>query len=1462
MNKKIMILLAVLLFASTVFAAHCFNLTQPASGITLTVVDNWTGCYVATSGSDYNVFVGQNASVTLNKFGEYQMQCNNGSYFYQYYFAMLKLDNNSIPVKSNTANNLASLAYGLPYCLPNGQDGSIYPGKGDTGEITYAFITSPGKHNLKLMIPLYPKSGYADATSEMRLAKDITFFSGSPSLLVLNKESPSSNFYERNGTYEKKVLFTIVNKSPLPLMLKNYEMNCSPGATCEIDKTYVGWEIKELTGIYLISGTVTVDKSKAPKDINYSLKVDYNVPKFAGTLNIAGCESNFSTTSNPVIQTFGLLDKQDFQVNLISSNSNVPTNCVGEDGMIGQTGPEFVPKINLGFGGITESGQSLIAIDECDAKTPGTLENPGVNNPSAVYCTQVELLVELARKIAKIVTVGDDKNAAPYLSFESYIRTQDFDESRIQTSINEFEQKIKIGQSTGLEDGTNGFGSNISTQAGKLRALFGKVDFINADNLRAGLYRIDIFFKNKIDDYDNTTYDLNDIKDLFEDSTTLNRKIDSIEVTFTPISSPIFNWPFYDLGYTDINSTTVSNIDLSSTQFYKTNYDKRGIILEMTMNGNSLGESSLYKTYAVPLSIKITGKDNNKADTNFKVLLSNPETTNPPLFTSWTGYASTLGSGCQSIISGAAALPYRTPDLFSSINGSNYEFKILSDNVTVAKNQSMYLDTVLFLPKRSSESSEGFTLKVPFKAFTKNAVYDGNSTTPASIRINSALVTANYKIADSTADPTASINSIFEGIKAGTICVNKGNREDGKMQWTAFWNQNAILKTLNCRKKEIVPTANFCNINSTYEVPTQANCDPVTVNGSCGAAAKTYTATETAFSGVLCATGNISISPTFPSIGNTVTWNCNSPNDGTNATCTASRSSPVVVKVDGNCGTANKAYIIGTATFGSDTFCARGERSPSASLVSILFPTVGNTATWDCNGSNGGTNASCSASITFNCTRGDGPIRCIDQNQYRCRSTDTTGQIYQWFNEGPNANCGYTPNAVKEVTFSAGSHSPNTCLIMEQTVNGSNVKCAGNDNYGDLGNGAAGATNYFTPIANLQATSLTSAVITQCALTIDKTVKCWGYNAYGQVGDQTNTQRDSPTPVKDISNVKKVVMRGATYGYEHVCALLENENVYCWGYNQFGQLGNESTDNKNVPTLVSNLSGAKDIVVGGNTNSGYTCAIYGNDRRVKCWGYNGYGQLGIGPAVPGDKGYRTSPVEVPDLNGVSSIYAMNDESGAVCAIKSDGTVYCWGHNNKGQLGRGYTGAAPVSEASNWRPARVKGIGYDGNAGATKLVLTGYGTDQGAVCALLSDKKIKCWGDNTKGRLGTGNNNDQSTPTRVKDISTAKDISGVGYGANGHYCALLENGEVWCWGDNGNGELGNASTTNSNQPVKALLPSAATKVFTGSYVGVGFTCALVGNSPNASLYCWGYNAQGHLGTKNTDSSTTPQPANWS
>jgi alpha-tubulin suppressor-like RCC1 family protein len=234
-------------------------------------------------------------------------------------------------------------------------------------------------------------------------------------------------------------------------------------------------------------------------------------------------------------------------------------------------------------------------------------------------------------------------------------------------------------------------------------------------------------------------------------------------------------------------------------------------------------------------------------------------------------------------------------------------------------------------------------------------------------------------------------------------------------------------------------------------------------------------------------------------------------------------------------------------------------------------------------------------------------------------------------------------------------------------TSGGAVWCWGMNNYGQLGDGTT--TNRPAPVRASGISTAASIAVGDshsCAALSGGTVQCWGYNAYGQLGDGTTTNRPTPGAVSGVTDASAVAA-----GSLHACALRAGGGVVCWGHNQYGQLGNGSATSATTPTAVTGLTGVSQVELG----SGASCARK-TSGQVWCWGDNGYGILGTDLATSSSvalqvHGRYLAGRLLADAAGVSVGYAHG------CAVRADGSVWCWGDNTDGKLGDAQLGSGAM-----------------------------------------------------------------------------------------------------------------------------------------------------------------------------------------
>jgi alpha-tubulin suppressor-like RCC1 family protein len=382
-----------------------------------------------------------------------------------------------------------------------------------------------------------------------------------------------------------------------------------------------------------------------------------------------------------------------------------------------------------------------------------------------------------------------------------------------------------------------------------------------------------------------------------------------------------------------------------------------------------------------------------------------------------------------------------------------------------------------------------------------------------------------------------------------------------------------------------------------------------------------------------------------------------------------------------------------------------------------------------------------------------------------------------------------------------------------------------------------------------------------CAITadIDKNVYCWGRGDSGQLGNGGTSNSLRPDLVKG-GEQGGTFLNGASQvsaGHDHTCAVTGDGELYCWGRGDSGQLGNGGTSNSLRPDLVKGGEQGgtflKDVSQV-STGANHTCAVT-TQGELYCWGDNDYGRLGINPSTWS----ATTPARVlkGEQGGAGTYLEDVSQVSAgeyhTCAVTTQGELYCWGGNFSGQLGIG-------SASSQDTPVKVlKGA----QISSTNYLENVRQVSAGAMytCAVTTTEELYCWGDNGPGQLGIGFKTGQYTPTRVLKGEQAgvgtylEDVSQVSttLGDNPHTCAKTITEKLFCWGTGGNGELGSGFTVGSQIPVAVdgTLGDSTFQVASGGW----HTCAV---SDLGELFCWGDSEYGALGDGSTGNINNPTP----
>ncbi|AZZ37202.1 hypothetical protein CIK05_10530 [Bdellovibrio sp. qaytius] len=517
----------------------------------------------------------------------------------------------------------------------------------------------------------------------------------------------------------------------------------------------------------------------------------------------------------------------------------------------------------------------------------------------------------------------------------------------------------------------------------------------------------------------------------------------------------------------------------------------------------------------------------------------------------------------------------------------------------------------------------------------------------------------------------------------------------------------------------------------------------------------------------------------------------------------------------------------------------------------------------------------------------------LDNASVKCWGGNTSGQLGQGHTNSLGDASGEMGDSLpvidlgtnrKAIQITAGL--THTCALLDNST----VKCWGDNTYGQLGQGhvnklgdGSGEMGDSLPAIDLgtgrTAVAISAGEVQTCAILDDSTLKCWGRGSLGQLGygngtnygDGANEMGDFLLKVKlgsSTSRLTKVLNKNIKQKYKpvsmgayHTCAIIDNGSVKCWGRNTEGQLGQGHTNSlgdgagemgDNLPAI--NLGTGRTATQISVSYDKHTCALLDN-ATVKCWGKNSSGQLGQEHAnnLGDDAGEMGDSLPAINLGASRTATAIATGEQHSCALLDNSTVKCWGYNFYGQLGQGNS--------------TTKGVGAGEMASLTSINL---GTSRTAIaissgrnhtCALLDNSQVKCWGENTDGELGQGHTNSLGDGAgemgdSLPEVNLGTGRTAVQISASGnHTCALLDNATVKCWGLNSSGQLGQGHTNSLGDGAGEMgnsLPAIS--------LGTGRTALQIAASgystcallDNSTVKCWGENGGGDLGQGNTTS----------
>ena len=329
--------------------------------------------------------------------------------------------------------------------------------------------------------------------------------------------------------------------------------------------------------------------------------------------------------------------------------------------------------------------------------------------------------------------------------------------------------------------------------------------------------------------------------------------------------------------------------------------------------------------------------------------------------------------------------------------------------------------------------------------------------------------------------------------------------------------------------------------------------------------------------------------------------------------------------------------------------------------------------------------------------------------------------------------------------------------------------------------------------------------------------------------------RSVPTEASKVTNLGLNPIN-VDVGDFHTCLLNDNGTVWCFGNGSYGQLGNSQNEESNfIPVQVRFANGTALTDVSKVVAGAYhTCALR-DDGTVWCWGANGYGQLGINSSTGGSN----FPARVVDVNSnvLTEVIDITSSGYHTCVLKGDGTVWCWGWNYYGQIGDGTT---TDSYAATQATKEDESFLTD---------ITAVSAGRAHTCALAANGTVWCWGYNSDGRVGDGTAVRRSRAVQVKK-SESEYLNGVVrlvVGPSSSW-AITGDGSVYCWGSNYYGQLG--VEVGDSSPYAVLMTALdVSEIFSGTYS----TFAI---AKDGYTYVWGTNQYGHLGLGDVDAVSSP------
>lgn len=856
MNKYfILISLIVIFFSNIVFAGSCWYV----GGLSYNPSIGWTNSSpqpITINEVTYQRIIFSNSVLTINGFGSYNRLCDNGVSDSSLNYAILDVTNdgtfqisntsiNNTPTTpthsnsshtinyskrfTNAAGNGPAASLGLNYCssdrgfnvtpssgnLSDSTPTGVMIGMGTRNEIVFQAINEfgpdiskqrqhVGGYDFDLKIMSQPHAGeYGKKPISISKVSQKVFFAPPPSVFILPLGDDNIEFYEKDGYYEKEVFFTVKAQTYLDLKVKDFELVCEgEGITCTIDSQQgLEYTMSRTNDILIVSGTIRIPKNNIPKILTYKLNLKYDIKSLVA---LGGEYKDINISSAVSRIDVGYLDKQDFQIQIIGAPDD--SSCEGYNGIIGNTGEVIAPRINIKTNFENGLNKNLCSPD----------------NDNWVYCSQREFSIILSNKIAEIFNlylqaqiINDESEKQKIYQrinnkkvFEIYTRNMDLSDFNL---ILPREQNLFSRDPLTILEGDNQL-ANIQ----RARNLLNNSTFYRESGLvinpifSVGKYQVEIL----LGDEGTTIFNENSLSQNtnFQISTNIlfdrqNELIDpeklNIRINFREAGGkPLLNWFFYEAGVESLDD----QINQANNSFYNTQIQNRGQVLrfEQDLQNFDLQGILAYPQFAIPLFVKVQ-KNEDETINSFKIKNISPldqiDNTNllgNSTFSYWSGFASSLGEGCEEILEGESSLVYRLNDKIEKIDNLSQIFQVnlYPNQESNLKEGKEFLQTIIYSPILGSAGTQlQFDLN-----YEKNNLFnkDGicSSTNDCRIKIDNSTNVINW---------TNSLQNILDGIKNQTICVTA--QQDGtsnKVDWILFWNENKIFENLKNAKTRAI----------------------------------------------------------------------------------------------------------------------------------------------------------------------------------------------------------------------------------------------------------------------------------------------------------------------------------------------------------------------------------------------------------------------------------------------------------------------------------------------------------------------------------------------------------------------------------------------------------------------------------------------------------------------------------